>query len=301
MLFTFLLLEKKSRWAMITGILVVISHHTTSIIFLASLAICAISSREKRTVVLKTFIAALPVFLYLHISSIQDYLAFPVAIFMPTKEYIALSLPLFGFAFYGIKNIIVHKKYSIFVSFAVVSAVFPLFSLPFYERMFIFTDIAVVMAAAVGLYHTYEKIKKAKEKTTQYGLIIFIVVLTGWIMLTTYNQIHNLQPLVSPEQLHELNAISSRVPANAVIITSTALAPWVQGWSQNHIIAPGLLHDMHTMQDWISFWNGSREHKINFLNDFPRPLYFFLSLQEKEKFTVNLDECVQEKSSFLFQ
>ncbi|MEK9195542.1 MAG: hypothetical protein AAB975_04140 [Patescibacteria group bacterium] len=301
MLFTFLLIEKQSRWAIMTGTLVMISHHTTSIIFLTSLVLCATFSKEKQKVALQIFIAALPVFLYLHISSIYDYLAFPVAIFMPTREYITLSLPLFGLALYGIKSMIVDKKSTVFVSFAAVSVVFPLLSLPFYERMFIFTDIAIVMAAAIGLQNTYKKIKKTKEKTTRYGLIIFICVLVGWIALTTYNQIHNLRPLISPEQLHALENIPSHVPADAAILTSTVLAPWVGGWSQHYIIAPGMHHDAHSLHDWVSFWNGSRDYKISFLNNFPRPLYFFLSLQEKQKFTANLNDCIREESFFLLQ
>lgn len=301
MLFSFLLLEKQSRWAIPIGMLITASHHTTGIIFLGTLGIHTIINKENRRVVLETLTAALSVFFFFHISSIQDYIKSPVAVFVTTHEYIALSLPLFGFALYGIKKMISDQKRTILVSFAIAGAAFPIFSLPFYERIFIFTNIAVVVAAAIGLHRTYIEIKNAKKATTKYVLIFFVLIFAGWIVTTTYSRIQNLRPLISPQELRELESISFYTPASAVILTSTVLAPWVHGWSQQKVIAPGLLYDTRSIQEWVSFSDGLREDKITFLKGIPKPLYIFLSSPEKEKFLTHINECFQEKTSYLFQ
>lgn len=301
MLTTFLLLERGSRFAVLLGILIAFSHHTTSIIFLATLALFAVFNAGKRKVALQTFTGTFLAFLYLHNSSVQEYLNSPVAVFMDSREYLLLSLPVLIFALFGITKSISNPPRSIVIAFLVVTAAFPIFSLPFYERVFIFTDIAVIIAAAIGLKKIFDNLGGNREIVIRLASILLIFVLSSWILINTYGRIQNLRLLISAQEIEELNNISLHVPPDAAILTSTVLAPWVHGWSQNRVITPGLLYDTHTVEDWVSFSNGSQETKIDFLKNFPRPLYIFLFSPEKEKFLANLKECVTEKGLFLFK
>lgn len=329
MLAAFLLLERGSKFAMPFGIIIAFSHHTTSIIFLLTVGVYALLNRENRNVILQTFTGTFIAFFFLHYSSISDYVNSPTAVFMDRKEYLILSSPLFILAWFGIKKFVVQRFRSVIVAFFAVTAAFPLFSLPFYERIFIFTDIAVIMAAAAGCHTLYQKIiprqardyfrlyslftnqtserqsivakiKNEKEKTTQYGLIVVSGMLIGLIALSTYGRIGNLRPLVSSEELHELDDIARNVPSDATILTSTALAPWVHGWSLNKIVAPGLLHDTRSVQEWTLFWTGDADAKKKFLHNLPKPLYLFADPDQKETLMKGIQECLSEKTQFLF-
>lgn len=328
MLAAFLLLEKRSRLAIPLGILIASSHHTTGIIFLLTAGVYALLNRENRNVILQTFTGTFITFLSLHYSSIPDYIHSPIAVFMDKKEYLVWSSPLLILAWFGIQKFACTHSRSVIIAFFIVTAAFPLFSLPFYERIFIFTDIAVIMAAAMGCHTLYQKIipslsrdyfrlyslftnltsgrqdivakiKNKQEKTTQYGLILASGMLIGLIALSTYGRIGNLRQLVSPEDLHELNAIARNVSSDATILTSTALAPWVQGWSLNKIVAPGLLHDTRTAQEWALFWTGDADAKKKFLNTFPKPLFIFADFDQKRILVNGIEECLSEKTQFL--
>ena len=300
MLITFLLMEKKSRWAVIGGMLIAASHHTTAIIFLLTLIVYFIINRQERKRTLLVFIGTFALFLFFHLSAYQRYIQSPVAVFVGWHEYISLSLPLIVLALFGLKHAINQQK-SVFTAFAIIGIIFPLLSLPFYERIFIFTDIAIIMIGALGLIALIKETANHSKKTARIASLCIVVVTGVLLVANLSNRIYALAPLVSKEILKELDGVTRHVQLNGTIITSTALAPWVWGSSQQSVIAPGLLHDTHDIQQWISFWSGSREDKINFLKNFPRPLYFFLPPIEKEKFLANIKECVREKSSFLFQ
>lgn len=329
MLAAFLLLEKRSRLAIPLGILIASSHHTTGIIFLLTAGVYALLNRENRNVILQTFTGTFITFLSLHYSSISDYVNSPMAVFMHKKEYLLWSSPLLILAWFGIQKFARTHSRSVIIAFFIVTAAFPLFSLPFYERIFIFTDIAMIMAAAVGCQTLYQKIipslsrdyfrlyslftnptlkrqsivakiKNEKEKTTHYGLILASGMLIGLIALVTYSRIGNLRPLVSSEDLHELNNIARNVPPDATILTSTALAPWVHGWSLNKIVAPGLLHDTRTAQEWALFWTGGADAKKKFLHSFPKPLYIFAHPDQQETLVKGIQECLSKKTQFLF-
>ena len=301
MLAAFLLLEKGSRFTLPLGILIAFSHHTTSIIFLLTLIVFAALNREKRNLALQTFAGTFLTFLYLHSFFLQEYLNSPVAIFMGRKEYLILSLPLLIVALFGIKEFTFRKPFSVIAAFSVVTIAFPLFSLPFYERIFIFTDAVAVITAALGFKKISSGLSSRHEAVIQLLSGFFIFILSAWLLINTYGRIKNLQPLVSASEIEEFENILASIPKNAAILTSTPLAPWIQGWSQNRVFAPGMLYDAHTTQEWVLFLAGSQEEKIEFLKSFPRPLYIFLSSPEKEDFFANFQGCAEQKSAYLFK
>ena len=300
-LLAFLLIEKKSRLALPVGMLIAMSHHTSSIIFLLSLAVFLVINREKRKRALSVFLPTALVFLLFHFGSYQDYLTSQGAVFMNAREYIILSLPLLFLAAWGLKKAIKTQARSLASAFALVSIAFPLFSLPFYERIFIFTDITIIILAALGIERIIHEMPASRNVMIKISSLLGIIIAFTWVSITTYGQIKNLRPLISGRDLEALQSLSTHIPFDAAIITSTVLAPWVQGWSTNRVFAPGLLRDTHLIQEWVSFSEGSREAKIAFLKNFPRPLYIFLASPEKEAFFANFQTCAQEEARYLFK
>ena len=68
-----------------------------------------------------------------------------------------------------------------------------------------------------------------------------------WLIATTgiqlNSQIIKLQPLISKEMIINLESMPKFIPPGAGILTTNELAPWVYGWSQNKIFAPGLINN----------------------------------------------------------
>lgn len=300
MLIAFLLIEKKSRWAIPAGILIAISHHTTTIIFLLTLIVYILINKKERKRTILVFIATLIPFLFFHLSAYQTYMQFPVAVFVEWREYISLSFPLFALALCGI-TITINKRKTVFSAFTITAVLFPLFLLPFYKRVFIFTDIAMIIMGTCGLVFLIDEIKNNSENILRIASSLIVVIAMALFSINIYGRIYNLRPLVSRDTLKEWENVTPYIQPNSTIITSAVRAPWVYGWSRHTIIAPGLLNDTRTAQEWILFWNGSLQNKVNFLKHFPRPLYFFLSPREREKLISNLNDCVQKQSPYLFQ
>ncbi|MEK7560403.1 MAG: DUF2079 domain-containing protein [Patescibacteria group bacterium] len=301
MLLAFFALEKGSRWAILLGVLLAFSHHTTSIIFLAAILIYAVLRRERRRLALLTAAVAIPAFLYLHYPAIPDYVNAPVAVFVQWKEYLLLSLPLFILASFGIKDAVRNASRSTVAAFFIVSAAFPLLGLPFYQRIFIFTDIALIIPAAVGLVKIAEALKSRDRSPIKIAAALIAILSLAWFAANTESRIYHLRPLVSTKEIEELKYMASNIPADNAILTSTPLAPWVHGWTRVRVIAPGLLGDTHSAQEWISFTHGPAGAKIDFLKNFPRPLYIFLGPRENEEFLSDIKNCVDQKSDYLFR
>ena len=124
---------------------------------------------------------------------------------------------------------------------------------------------------------------------------------TGMISVSQKKQIKELRPLVGHNDLAALEQIETYIPSSATILTSSKLAPWVQGWSTHTVIAPGLLGDSHNFEAWVDFWSATTTYqKIEFLNEFPKPLYLFITPEEKEAFIEGV-ECLGRRTDFIYE
>jgi len=224
----------------------------------------------------------------------------PIGVFMETKEFILFSLPLFFFVLFGLKKPWLQGKQCLYLPFASVAIAFPVFALPFYQRIFVFTDIALIIVAAFGLEEMLIIGKHAMSKTRALMSYSIIGIALVWWWGNTLHQITTLNPTPSQMFRGELDTGFNVIPPEATVITSTTLAPWVHGWTHNNVIAPGLLGDPHTIQQWTLFWNGDLETKKTFLNTFPRPLYFVVESQQKEVLLKGLRPCMGQKTPFVF-
>lgn len=309
---TFLLIKKNSWWAIMPGLIVMLSHHTTSVVLLATLGLYLILRRGNRKYLFLIFSACLAVFLFLHGDfylggGLKNLFS---SVFLTKKEFLSLAFPLIVLVVFGIEEFLAMRFLSPLFAYAIITVLFPILSLPFYERIFLFLDIVLVIIASLGITKISQEIRRSYISLKYWSdrinilvvsLSLILVVAFGWIIFNLGSQINNLRPPLNETEFKEIAAISSLVPHEASILTSAIYAPWIQGWTLNRVFAPTILNDHFTKEQWLSFWKAeSPSYPRAFLNQFPKPLYLFLDNFQQEKLLLVLGSCLETKSEFIF-
>lgn len=282
LVFTAYLIDKKSDWAYLGVLAIAFTHQTTSILFLLTLGIFFLINKENRRQTVLMFSLGGSLFLLLQSHSIVSNITnFPIASFLSWKQYMFFGLPVIILAVIGVKSFAKKMNRSFYFAFCIVAILYPLFHLPFFQRVLLYTDLALIVVASFGLAYLYEHHFFIQKKEQHYlGKIIgsFFIILAS--LFLTHKMI-TLFPIVTETDIIELEMIDSYIPPGSYILTNMTLAPWVEGFSHSHVISPGLLHDNHSNSEWQQYWSeNSIAKKIEFLSSFPRPLYFFMPMEE---------------------
>ena len=301
LLLTAFLIQKRSPWMYVGAVMLVLCHETTSVIFLLALAVFWIINKKMRRETTIMFALSAIVFCLIHFADIGGtILNLPHASFSSWSEYAVFSFPLFLLAIAGFKQYMKNMRGSFFLAFSAVSIAYPILHLPFYQRIFIFTDIAVAVMAAFGVVYFWEAARSAPNQLQKY---LFAVTLGMFLIGTGCllgNRIESLSPMVSASTLRELKNIDAFVPKGSYLLTETMLAPWAEGWSHDHIIAPGLLFDRHSLAEWTAFWGETDPKKrILFLNSFDKPLYFFVPSNDVPTYAP--DGCTEKMTDYIYK
>src|SRR3989344_2563682 len=249
------------------------SHTTTAIIYLLTLVILFIVHAERKRIFIHGAITALA-FVMVNASLVhQIYVATPVAVFLDWSEYIVFSIPIFiviiTARIWRISNI----PLSLW-AFTAVSFAFPLLKLPFFERIFIYSDIALIALAGFAIERMVSQMnfETPTKRTYLHGAILCITL--GLFLSSLWGEVRSSRPLISEEIFDGIAEISAIVPSEATILTTSDEAPWFEGWTSSHIAAPGMLRDTHNLDEWTTLWTStSTEKQIEFLGEFPQPLY----------------------------
>lgn len=153
-----------------------------------------------------------------------------------------LPLALIGF-FWLIKN----KRFNIFFFYTSLCLIIVYFQLFFFNRFIIFLDIALIILAGLGTKTIIEHKKKL-------GLVIVVLLLISGAILTAKTSL-NEKPHISKEVFDSINSIN--IQKNAYIISiSSKFSPYLQGYTTNRIIAPGMFdYDLWKNEErWTVFW-----------------------------------------------
>lgn len=276
----FIAYERRLLWPLLAlDVAIALSHKTSAIIYLATLCVLVLVDRTRwKEVALHVGIVALLVLLLASGGgsiSPQTLGTSAVAVFLEWHEHIVLSAALIIAAAYAAAHWRTIPVPKTLLAFALASFAFPIFHLPFYQRIFVFTDIALIAFAAYGINLIVSKIGFDDETSyAPYGYFVLLCVIGGLHLGNLQSQVVQLQPLQSSERLAQIAAIGSLVPPEALLLTTNAEAPWYEGWTLSHIAAPGMLRDTHNFDTWVKFWEStSTPEQIAFLNTFPKPLY----------------------------
>jgi|CXWL01.1.fsa_nt_gi hypothetical protein len=254
---------------------IALSHKTTALVYLLTLAVLFVLQKERRKEyaihIAVTAIAFLAV--NLELAGVITRTA-PSAIFLGWNEYTLLSLPFIAMIFVGFFLWKTCPPPKTLMAFAFVGILFTMFRLPFYERIFIFTDVALALLATFGIEFLVKKIRENWGTLRATLYILALCAMTGVLFGTLENQIKLLKPLMTESNIAQIESVGTLVPEDAILLTTTEEAPWFEGFTLNHIAAPGMLADTHNLEEWTAFWEATTtEARIEFLNDFPQPLY----------------------------
>lgn len=300
---TFLFIKKRCFWlALASALIIPLSHQTTTILFLGILGgyVLLTLLLQKKFLIVELVILTLTLFtyLYLHPYVQQKIDAPPIGVFMEKLEFLLLTAPLFILALFGLpKFLAILKQNLLLIAFGIVVAIFPLFSLPYYQRVFLFSQYWLIIGASMGAFSLTAFIfQKNKFYKSAIAVLAGVIILNGWLL---FNQVIKLKPLLTSSETKEVVALSKLIPDQSPILTTARFAPWAQGWTTARVYAPGIMKDQHPYWEWQSFWTGSKNEKLAFLDAFPKPLYIFVDNSQRALF-VPIARCVRQITEMLY-
>lgn len=306
MLLAFLFLKKEQRIPLIiSGILLGAIHRPTFYIFGLTYAFYTMvkAFKDKKIFldnVLNGIIMAVGAFLFYvpdFLPAITQLIA-PVATsfidpgqasgtFMNFFTYQYSILPYIIFAILGLIALIKLKEFNILFYYAIITSSSVIFQFFFFNRFIIHLDIAAIILAAIGFIQLINHNKK-------FGVIITVLLLLcAGVMV--FKESINAKPLVDEQELSNIEYINTLEPDAYVLSTSSYYSPWLLGYSGRKVIAPGLFdYDTHTKDEWIVFWETEDIEEIkNFMKDYPKPLYVYSGIHQKNTVS-KFPECFEQ-------
>ena len=301
LIITALWMHRRSPWMYLGAALIACTHQTTSAVFLISLVVFALIDKKSRRETILMFCLSAALLVCARFASIgTDIVSLPQASFLSWSQYLTLSMPLLFLALIGAWQFMKSNKGSFLFAFSIVSMLYPILHLPFYQRVFLFTDLSVVIFAAYGIaFLLSEELAQRLSPDKNLGKIIACTFLIGICLMLT-DKVSALRASVTLDQIAELEKIDTMMPAGSYVLTDSQLTPWVEGFSHMHVIAPTLLFDNHSETEWTEYWSlTSAPERIPFLDSFNKPLYTFLPPDEQEEFIP--DECANKLTGYISQ
>jgi hypothetical protein len=269
-------LDRRSfYWLLVLDAAIALSHTTSAIVYILTLCFlfCIWSSQKMRIFCHGALTALLLAFAssaHFHAATVS----MPVASFLEWSTYLSLSAPLLLLMVCTLKSFSRLRIPLPLLAFTLASFTFPIFHLPFYERLFVFSDVALALCAAYGLKEAVTVLLSDNEVKKKSIFFIILCISLGLLLGSLWNQITSLNALVSNADIQEIGALNLLIPTSSTLLTTSDMAPWYEGWTDAHVAAPGLLHDTHNQEKWTAFWDAtSTNERIAYLGSFPQPLY----------------------------
>lgn len=182
-----------------------------------------------------------------------------------------------------------------FFAGAIVTLVWVIMRLFFYNRFFITLNIFLIFWAAIGLKQLMEKYKQHLD-LWQFYLAIGIIFIIAFIFKTS-------QPLISKQLFEEIKEFKAETNAN-LLTTDKADPAWLLGWTNYPVIAwnYGGEDKYWSDEEWNQFFNTDVWEKADLLNKLPQPVYVFINDQNLVKFSGMMDQiCFEPKSQHFYK
>jgi len=277
-IFLFALSQNKYWIAAFMGAAIFLSHVTTSLfllIFLVAYVPNLLQFSKKLSFAYYVFFTlGLATFALFPQLQTLLFAAPPEGFFLSWTEFLLVSFPVCILILLAGKQLLAQSTHPVWSTLLFVSILFPLLHLPFYERIFIFTNLALAIFAGIAFLHLVSGIQKNFHSTRSYlsmGGIVVVLFFTIGNLVTT---IENKTPLIKKEYIPVLNNIDKNLPEGATLLTTSFEAPWYMGWTHAHIAAPGMLKDNHSQEEWEEIWSNPSVEKTNaLLKELPQPLF----------------------------
>ncbi len=279
-LFSFYFLKRKQyNFFIISGVLVGIIHRPSFYIFGLSFLFFTIynyKSNLKKNIFMGISILFLTSLFYLGkfssailvmispvISSITQPGLSP-GTFISFSQYQFSILFLLPLALVGFIHLAKSKQFNIFFFYTITLFIIIYFQLFFFNRFIIFFDIALIIFAAVGSNRLISK---------KSGIIIFSLLLISALILS-FSFSLSLEPQINQETFDSIKSIN--ISKNAYIVSiSKEFSPYLLGWTNNKIIAPGLFdYDIWANEErWEQFWSDLNASELK--DHYKEDIYLF--------------------------
>lgn len=289
---------------LLTSLLIAFSHKTSAIVYLASLgALLFIDRRRYRETLLAIAITGAALALATHSGGTlpRALSSGAVAVFLTWSDYLTLSCGTGIAALFAYRARHALVSHPTLLAFAGASFAFPLLHLPFYERIFVYADVALVALAVYGVREVLGLIDFDAAPRQAYALFLALCLSAGFTLGNFSHQVSTQRPLIRPAALATIQAAGALVPHDSYLLTTNTEAPWYQGWTQAHLIAPGMLRDRHNYESWVGFWEAtSTAATARFLAGFPAPLYVSTT-EDIATFIPRIPPCLTQVTETLWQ
>jgi hypothetical protein len=224
--------------------------------------------------------------------------------FFDFDTYTKVAIAYLPFALIGGIYLAIKRNWNSVFFFLVISAIIVIAQLFFFNRFIIPLDIAVIILAAVGIDYTLLN----RERVWRIVGIGAGIILLAAAVIPTINLVNETEPLITEEQLQAVEWIRENTEENAYVLATTNDAPWVLGWSDRRVIAPGLFEwDLYEKEEWDTFFNtDDPEVAKQFLDRYDDPVYIYYSINEDnylglEKFEGKYFQIVYNSGAIVYQ
>lgn len=164
------------------------------------------------------------------------------------REFGVLYIPI---SLYGIYSSA--KKYPFFFIFLIFQLCFAVFGLFFQNRYVVYADLGVLFFAALALSTVWEQVTKRAAIILAAAVILFYCA-NGIYYVQRY------RPHIAEEDFAEIVAAGELPKGSLIMTVSSQYAPWLYGYTDHTIIAPGMFEANRWNRDeWEIFWSTTEE------------------------------------------
>ena len=195
--------------------------------------------------------------------------------FFGFDTYTLVSLAYLPFAAIGAVYLLVNRGLNSVLFYFAITCIIVVFQLFFFNRFIIMLDIAIIILAALGINCTLLQ-KMGWQRIAGIAGILLVLALS---VLPTVTEMNMVRPRMTEEQLGAIEWIKDNAEDNAYVLATSSDAPWVLGWSERRVLAPGLFEwYLQSKEEWFSFIE-SEDPEIakGFLDAYESPVYIYYS------------------------
>jgi len=274
LLLLFLVIERKGIGpASVLLLAGIAGYHKPDLVVAVPLVVAyGLLKREWKNSALNLGLSAILV-LGLYYSHLWNYLRMGVGsfggagTFFSQQSYEWFSVLYLPFVILGFYFLAFNRRYLFAGIFALVLVIVT-GKVVFYNRFIVPLDIFASIAAGAGAFWLLENRKKEA-----FVLILLTLGLTAYF---TFSTAFNTGQLLDKGQVTDIGWLSGNTEEDSYVIATSFDAPWVIGWSNRKVLAPGMFQwSDWDRRAWMGFLGGDSSASI--LDNYSSPVYLYFS------------------------
>jgi len=172
------------------------------------------------------------------------------------KSYWIVLIGLYGL-FTALKNNF--RRYSVYLAALTALFVIIYFDLFFEDRYVFEFDLLLIPFVAYFIADLISTIKRKYQK------VLAVLVLLTYFGFNYGYYFETTNPSLNQYEVWALNVITEANKADKVMTINTFYAPWLYGFSQKTVLAPGMFEPVFNYEEWQNFLSANNAVEINIL------------------------------------